>query len=248
MSQLRERHVEDGPEEAESAPQSPRGGAGGRRRGLLLAIGIGVLAGLLLGAVVAVPLWRHARATRDLALAAESCKPIQCSDLGQSPAPAFRLTDQHGSPVSLAGLRGRAIVLTFMDPRCTAMCPIVSQEFVSANKALGPASRRVAFVAINVNQNHESTAALRAFSKKHGLTSMSNWYFLTGSTAQLTAVWRDWGIEVIPNKTGDVIHTTVVYFIDPQGRTRFAAFPVKSKASIDLWGKTITQTVRTLQA
>jgi cytochrome oxidase Cu insertion factor (SCO1/SenC/PrrC family) len=213
---------------------------------MVVAIGIGVLVGVVLGAAVAVPLWRHGRQARSLALASAVCRPIQCSDLGQSHAPGFTLTDQNGRHVSLGALQGKALVVTFMDPRCTATCPIVSSEFVAANHALGAEAQHAAFVAINVNQYHESPAALRSFSTKHGLSSLHNWYFLTGSTAELATVWHDWGIEVLPNKSGDVVHTSVVYFIDPQGRTRFAAFPVRSKASISLWGKTITGTLREL--
>jgi protein SCO1 len=44
------------------------------------------------------------------------------------PAPGFTLTDQDGRTLSLASLRGKAVVLEFMDPHCTDICPIVSHE------------------------------------------------------------------------------------------------------------------------
>ena len=43
---------------------------------------------------------------------------------------------------------------------------------------------------------------------------------------QLRAVWHGYNIEVqAPNPNADVVHTSVVYFIDARGRERFLAMP-----------------------
>ena len=34
--------------------------------------------------------------------------------------------------LSLSAFRGRAVVLEFMDSRCTGICPLVSREFIDA--------------------------------------------------------------------------------------------------------------------
>ena len=52
-------------------------------------------------------------------------------------APGFALTDQHGRPVSLASLRGKAVLLTFLDPVCVTDCPLEAQEFREAGVLLG---------------------------------------------------------------------------------------------------------------
>jgi len=57
---------------------------------------------------------------------------MQLSPVPVARAPGFLLTDQAGHAVSLTSLRGRVVVLEFMDPHCTCICPIVSQEFISA--------------------------------------------------------------------------------------------------------------------
>jgi len=38
-------------------------------------------------------------------------------------AAAFTLTDQHGRVVTLASLRGKVVLLGFLDPVCTSDCP-----------------------------------------------------------------------------------------------------------------------------
>jgi cytochrome oxidase Cu insertion factor (SCO1/SenC/PrrC family) len=43
----------------------------------------------------------------------------------------------------------------------------------------------------------------------------------------LTAVWHSYGIEVeAPNPDADIIHTSVVFFIDPSGHERYIATPM----------------------
>ena len=67
------------------------------------------------------------------------------------PAKGFQLTDQHGQLVSLASLRGKVVLLTFLDPVCTTDCPLIAQEFRAAGQLLGAASSRVELVAIVAN-------------------------------------------------------------------------------------------------
>ena len=55
-----------------------------------------------------------------------------------APAPDFTLTDQHGRPVSLSGLRGKVVLLTFLDPVCVTDCPLIAQEFREACGSSAP--------------------------------------------------------------------------------------------------------------
>jgi cytochrome oxidase Cu insertion factor (SCO1/SenC/PrrC family) len=152
---------------------------------------------------------------------------MQLSPVPARPAPGFTLIDQHGAVVSLAGLRGHAVVLEFMDPHCTDICPIVSEEFLAAYHDLGSVAGRAAFVAVNVNPYYRSVAAVAAYSGEHQLGAIPSWHFLTGTLAGLRAVWRAYGIEVAaPSRTADVIHSSEVFFIDPAGRERYVAAPM----------------------
>ena len=77
-------------------------------------------------------------------------------------APGFTLTDQNGHALSLASLRGKVVVLQFMDPHCTDICPIVSAEFVKAYHDLGPLASKVVFAAVNVNAYHAGSRTWRS--------------------------------------------------------------------------------------
>ena len=146
--------------------------------------------------------------------------------LPSTAAPNFTLTDQNGQTLSLSSFRGHPVVLEFMDPHCTDICPIVSQEFVDAYHDLGKAGRNVVFLAVNVNRYALTVKDVATFSSAHGLDAIPTWRFFTGPYPTLAAIWKQYGIAVISRgPTKDTIHSSIIYFIGPNGRERFLASP-----------------------
>jgi cytochrome oxidase Cu insertion factor (SCO1/SenC/PrrC family) len=195
----------------------------GRRRVLSVAGGAGLVAtaaaaGILL--VGAVPMASAAVRTSTDAIVTEALngQPVQAD----SPAAGFTLTDQHGHPVSLASLRGRAVALTFLDPVCTSDCPLIAQEFRQADLSLGAAASKTAFIAVVANPVYRSVAVVQAFDREEGLEHLRNWYFLTGTQAQLARAWSAYGIEVQMIGAGAMVaHSDTAFVIDPVGRLRY---------------------------
>jgi cytochrome oxidase Cu insertion factor (SCO1/SenC/PrrC family) len=152
---------------------------------------------------------------------------MQLSPLARIPAPGFRFTDQRGHTMTLASLRGKVVVLEFMDPHCTDICPIVSQEFVDAYRQLGAQANKVVFAAINVNQYHATVRDMAKYSTAHQLNDIPSWHFFTGPVPALLTVWRAYNIQVqAPSPDADIIHTSALYFIDAKGVERYIASPV----------------------
>ncbi len=89
--------------------------------------------------------------------------------------------DQRGESVSLPGLHGKTLALTFLDPVCTSDCPIIAQEFRNADLMLGAQASKVEFVAIDANPRFISPDDLVAFDNQEHLSHLSNWLYLTGS-------------------------------------------------------------------
>ncbi len=182
---------------------------------------------------------------------------MQLSPVPVTRAPGFTLTDQAGHPMSLAGLRGRVVVLEFMDPHCADICPIVSQEFISAYRDLGSRAARVVFVAVNVNRYHLRVADVAAFSSEQRLATLPSWHFLTGPYPSLRAVWQAYDEAVdAPGPDADVIHSSLMCFIDPQGRERFLSSPMADHTAggasylpagqLSAWGQGIALVARQL--
>jgi cytochrome oxidase Cu insertion factor (SCO1/SenC/PrrC family) len=161
------------------------------------------------------------------ASASASASPIlaQAIDGSSAPldfqAPAFTLTNQHGQPVSLASLRGKVVLLTFLDPVCTSDCPLIAQEFRQADQLLGGQSRQVELVAVVTNPVYTQPGYTAAFDRQEHMSTLPNWQYLTGSVAQLKKVWRQYGIAARILPAGGMIgHGDLAYVIDRSGRTR----------------------------
>jgi len=136
------------------------------------------------------------------------------------PAADFHLVSQSGQPVSLATLRGTVTLLTFLDPKCVAACPVAT-ELKEAGALLGGADTQVRLVAIAASQFHYSVADTRALDRIDGLDTVPNWLFLTGSAADLQAVWGKYGIFVSHMAPGSSsVMTDLVFVIDANGRIR----------------------------
>ena len=135
-----------------------------------------------------------------------------------APAPDFTLTDQHGRQVSLSGLRGKVILLTFLDPVCVTDCPLIAQEFREAGQLLGADSRRVELVAVNLNPIYSQLDYIRAFDHAEGLDSVPNWRFLTSDQARLRQVWRAYGVASQVLRAGAMLgHSDVAFVVDQRG-------------------------------
>lgn len=149
-------------------------------------------------------------------------------------APVFHLIDQAGRPVTLASLRGRTVALTFLDPVCTSVCPVIAQEFREADALLGSNARRAVFVAIVANPVYRSTAFTRAFDRQEGLGGLSNWLFLTGTAPALTRVWNEYGVQVaVPSAGAMLAHSDIAYLIDASGRALEVLSTTEGTASAD---------------
>jgi cytochrome oxidase Cu insertion factor (SCO1/SenC/PrrC family) len=142
--------------------------------------------------------------------------PVQTWGTRELKAPDFRLSDQYGKLVSIGAERGRAVILTFVDPHCTTFCP---RESIVLNDAIAklPAADRPAIFAVNVNPPVSAPAALRQEARR--FKWLPQWRWATGSPARLRAVWSDYHIQVIPTKN-DIGHTEAAYVIDGNGDQR----------------------------
>ena len=131
-------------------------------------------------------------------------------------APDFALRDQHGRVVSLRAFRGRVVMLTFLDSRCRATCPIEARELTAVGGRLAGAARPV-LVVVGVDPWGDTPRTERAFAARARWAMQ--WHWLEGAPASLRPVWRRYGIVVKPLKR-DIAHSNAVYLIDRDGYER----------------------------
>jgi len=149
------------------------------------------------------------------------------------PAPDFSLIDQFGHPVTLSSLRGREVVLAFIDSRCRTLCPLTAEIMYDARARLSSsANSQVALVAINANPAATSVATVQAWSINHGM--LHQWLFLTGTAQQLQSVYRSYHVYAQVDSSGQDVHDPATFIIDAQGRERLFFETLDSNSKSDI--------------
>src|SRR5206468_980554 len=88
---------------------------------------------------------------------------LRGTDLGGTPAPDFRLTDQFGKQVSLSQFRGKPMVLTFLFTHCPNVCPLTADKLHTTMLDLGSDAQRVAVLAVTTDPKRDTLASALAF-------------------------------------------------------------------------------------
>ena len=129
--------------------------------------------------------------------------PALAVNIGQ-PAPDFTLSDLSGKPVKLSDLKGKFVVLEWVNPEC----PYVQKHYDSANmpglqKEFG--ARQVAWLAIN--STREGHAEFKSPQQ------MAGWMKEKGGAPAATLLDRDSKV----GKLYGAVTTPHMYVIDPKG-------------------------------
>jgi protein SCO1/2 len=136
----------------------------------------------------------------------------------RSPAPPFALVDQSGTRLSLADLRGQAVLLDFIWTRCPGPCPVLTGIMADVQKALPEDVRaRTRLVSITLDPANDGPEVLHQYARKRGLDT-AHWSLLTGSQQEVDAVTRGYGVFAARTADGSIDHLVAIFLIDPEGR------------------------------
>jgi protein SCO1 len=133
-------------------------------------------------------------------------------------APAISLHDASGAPVTLAGQRGRYVLVTFIYTHCPDVCPLITANLNSAVRALGPKGKDVRVLAVSVDPKGDTPAAVRAYAKRMHL--VPEFRYLIGSAAALRRAWAAWHVLSVRQSPGVVDHVAYTALVDPEGKER----------------------------
>jgi len=133
------------------------------------------------------------------------------------PVRDFALRDQDGKAVSLAALRGRPVLLTFMYSTCRTECPLTTQQIRGALDDTGLA---LPVLAVSVDPETDTPSSARRFLVAQRMNGRMD--FLLGTRARLRPVWKAYGIQ--PQGRG-FEHSAYVFVLDRTGR-QCVSFPI----------------------
>jgi protein SCO1/2 len=147
-------------------------------------------------------------------------------------APDFALTDQHGAPVTLAGLRGKALLIDFIYTHCPGPCPILTGRHAQVQRELSAETRaRVHFVSITVDPERDTPAVLASYAHARGADT-ADWSFLSGDPERVRDVLKRYGVYAQPDaSTGEIAHIVVTLLVDADGKIVKRLFGTEDSAA-----------------
>jgi protein SCO1 len=103
-------------------------------------------------------------------------------------APSFTLTSYRGKIVRMQSLRGKVVLVTFLDTDCKTKCPLIAAVVGDGLRLLSSSERRrVVPLALTVNPARDMPASVRRFLRERKAVGLD---FLLGTTKQMRPVWR----------------------------------------------------------
>jgi protein SCO1/2 len=123
--------------------------------------------------------------------------------------PEFTLPDYTGAEVSSAGLRGKVVLVTFLDSQCDESCPIIASQVSRAVDRLTPDERAdVAAIAISTDPKEDTPSSVRGFLAAN--RAVGKLRYLVAPEQTLRPVWGDFQIASSLDSGIDTLHSAPV--------------------------------------
>jgi cytochrome oxidase Cu insertion factor (SCO1/SenC/PrrC family) len=135
---------------------------------------------------------------------------------GRHELPPFSLRNYDGRRFNSNDLRGRIVVLTFLDSQCTDTCPILASQIGQTIGGLTPAERdEVIAVAISTDPREDTPASVRAFLEKQ--RALGKLLYLSGPEPEMRRLWKRFQILSSLESGEDTLHSAPVRIYDRDG-------------------------------
>ena len=132
--------------------------------------------------------------------------------------PPLSFTNQHGSKISLASLKGKPVLVDFIYTTCPGACLMLTQKMVRIAAGLPPELRTgITLVSITIDPEHDGPGQLADYARQQGAESR-NWLFLTGPPATVEDELAVFAVRRERKPDGSIDHVTGIFLLGPDGR------------------------------
>ena len=132
----------------------------------------------------------------------------------RGPASELGLVDQRGATVTVESLRGRPAVVTFVYAHCETVCPVMVHDVLAASAG------RAVPVLVTLDPWRDTPSRLPSIAQAWKLPGDA--LLLSGEVEAVEFVLNRWKVPRVRNgSTGELIHPTVAYVLDAEGRMRY---------------------------
>ncbi len=128
-----------------------------------------------------------------------------------------RLIDQRGHSFTLARLRGKPLVVTFVSAHCTDACPLINAQFADAARRIERAHLTARLLTITLDPEHDSPSTMRELAQRFQ-ANPEYWLLAGGRVSDVHAIMRRFGAVSVEGRHGyRDEHTTYVYVLNATG-------------------------------
>jgi cytochrome oxidase Cu insertion factor (SCO1/SenC/PrrC family) len=123
----------------------------------------------------------------------------------------FALRDYNGAVVRSSDLRGKVVLLTFLDSQCTESCPVIAAQIGRAFEVLSKAEeRRIFAVAISTDPKEDTATSVRGFLRRN--RALGKLHYVGGAEpeSKLRRIWKRFNILSSLESGEDALHSAPV--------------------------------------
>ena len=130
-------------------------------------------------------------------------------------APNFALESYRGNVVRMGSLRGKVVLVTFLDTECKTKCPLIASTVADGLRLLSSSERhQVVPLALTVNPASDTPRSVRRFLRDRHALGLD---FLIGTVEQMRPVWRAFNILAAAETGNADLHSAAVRVYDRGG-------------------------------
>jgi protein SCO1/2 len=159
-----------------------------------------------------------------LAACGEPMRGIEFRDA--EPAAPLVFTAYDGTRFDLAAEQGKIVLVYFGYTHCPDVCPTTMSHWARAKRALGEKADGVRWVFVSMDPDRDTPELALRYARQFDPAFLG----VTGTTAELEALKRAWGIAAYPE--GDtrennytVAHPAHTFLVDRDGKLRYLYEP-----------------------
>jgi protein SCO1/2 len=157
---------------------------------------------------------------------AEAAEAVASGPSPGTEVPDVTLVNQDGARLSLARLRGRALLVTFIYTRCPVpdYCPLMSSNFAAVHRELErdeALREKTHLLSVTLDPAYDTPKVLRsygaAYTERYGAETFEHWDFATGDPAEVRRLAQFFGLTY-QEESGQIIHSLRTALVGPDGR------------------------------